>query len=50
MSDIQVKNNPNYGLANKPTSFEILKNKWNGMIGSKQVRTSYNLHITVQVN
>jgi hypothetical protein len=45
------QNNPNYGLANKPYEFWKLKNKWTpGMIGSKQVRTSYNRYITVQVN
>jgi protein TonB len=52
MSNIQVKNNPGYGLAKE--AIRVLKSvrtRWTpGMIGSKPVRTSYNLPITVQLN
>jgi protein TonB len=52
MSDIQVKNNPGYGLGNEAIRvLKSLKTKWiPGMIGSKAIRTSYNLPIVVQVN
>jgi len=52
MTDIQVKNDPGYGLAKEAIRvLKSLKTKWSpGMIGSKPVRTSYNLPITVQVN
>ena len=52
MSNIQVKNNPSYGLAKEAIRvLKSLRTKWTpGMIGSKPVRTSYNLPITVQLN
>jgi protein TonB len=52
MSNIQVKNNPGYGLAKEAIRvLKSLRTKWTpGMIGSKPVRTSYNLPITVQLN
>lgn len=52
MSEIQVKNDPGYGLAREAIRvLKSLKTKWApGMIGSKPMRTSYNLPITVQMN
>jgi protein TonB len=52
MSDIQVKNDPGYGLAKEAIRvLKSLKTKWTpGMIGAKPMRTSYNLPITVQMN
>jgi protein TonB len=52
MTDIQVKNDPGYGLAKEAIRvLKSLKTKWTpGMIDSKPVRTAYNLPITVQVN
>jgi protein TonB len=52
MTDIQVKNDPGYGLGREAIRvLKSLKTKWTpGMIGSKPVRTSYNLPITVQAN
>lgn len=52
MTDIQVKNDPGYGLAKEAIRvLKSLKTKWMpGIIGSKPVRTAYNLPITVQVN
>ena len=52
MTEIQVKNDPGYGLAKEAIRvLKSLKTKWTpGMIGSKPVRTSYNLPITVQTN
>jgi protein TonB len=52
MTDIQVKNDPGYGLAREAIRvLKSLKTKWApGMIGTKPVRTSYNLPITVQTN
>jgi protein TonB len=52
MSDIQVKNDPGYGLAKEAIRvLKSLKTKWTpGMIDSKPVRTAYNLPITVQVH
>lgn len=52
MTDIQVKNDPGYGLAKEAIRvLKSLKTKWvPGMIDAKPVRTAYNLPITVQVN
>jgi protein TonB len=52
MTDIQVKNDPGYGLAKEAIRvLKSLKTKWSpGMIDSKPVRTAYNLPITVQAN
>lgn len=52
MTDIQVKNDPGYGLAKEAIRvLKSLKTKWTpGIINSKPVRTSYNLPITIQVN
>lgn len=52
MTDIQVKRDPGYGLAKEAVRvLKSLKTKWSpGMIGSKSVRTSYSLPITVQMN
>src|SRR3970040_735654 len=52
MHDIQVKKDPGYGLAKEAVPvLKSLKTRWDpGMIGSKPVRTSYNLPITVQMN
>lgn len=52
MTSIDVKNDPGYGLgAEAIRVLKSLKAKWApGMIGSKSVRTSYNLPITVQMN
>jgi protein TonB len=51
MTDVQVKNDPGYGLRKKLLGAKVFKTKWNpGMIGSKPVRTSYNLPIIVQMN
>lgn len=52
MTDIQVKNDPGYGLGKEAIRvLKSLKTKWTpGMIDSKPVRTAYNLPITVQAN
>lgn len=52
MTDIQVKRDPGYGLGKEAIRvLKSLKTKWSpGMIGSKPVRTSYNLPITVQMD
>ena len=52
MTDIQVKNDPGYGLGKEAIRvLKSLKTKWSpGMIDSKPVRTAYNLPITVQAN
>lgn len=52
MTDIQVKNNPGYGLEKEAIRvLKSLKTKWTpGIIDSKPVRTAYNLPITVQMN
>lgn len=52
MTDIQVKRDPGYGLGKEAIRvLKSLKTKWSpGMIGSKPVRTSYSLPITVQMN
>ena len=52
MTDIQVKNDPGYGLAKEAIRvLKSLRTKWTpGMIDSKAVRTAYNLPIIVQMN
>ncbi|NDP26022.1 MAG: energy transducer TonB [Flavobacterium sp.] len=52
MTDIKVLRDPGYGLGREAIRvLKSLKTKWSpGMIGSKPVRTSYNLPITVQMN
>jgi protein TonB len=52
MSDIQVKNNPGYELSKEAIRvLKSLKTRWSpGMIGSKPVRTAYNLPIIVKMN
>lgn len=52
MTDIKVKRDPGYGLGKEAIRvLKSLKTKWSpGMIGSKPVRTSYNLPITVQMD
>ena len=52
MTDIQVKRDPGYGLGKEAIRvLKSLKTKWSpGMIGSKPVRTSYNLPISVQMD
>lgn len=52
MTNIQVKNDPGYGLAAEAIRvLKSLKTKWTpGIIDSKPVRTSYNLPITIQGN
>jgi protein TonB len=52
MTDIQVKRDPGYGLGKEAIRvLKSLKTKWSpGMIGSKAVRTAYNLPITVQMD
>lgn len=52
MTDIQVRKDPGYGLGKEAIRvLKSLKTKWlPGMIGSKPVRTSYTLPITVQIN
>ena len=52
MTDIQVKRDPGYGLGKEAVRvLKSLKTKWSpGMIGSKPVRTAYNLPITVQMD
>ncbi len=52
MTDIQVKKDPGYGLGKEAIRvLKSLKTKWTpGMIGSKAVRTAYNLPITVQMD
>jgi protein TonB len=51
MTDIHVKRDPGYGLGKEAIRvLKSLKTKWSpGMIGSKPVRTSYNLPISVQI-
>ncbi len=52
MSDIQVRNNPGYGLANEAIRvLKSLKTKWTpGIINSKAVRTAYSLPISIQLD
>ncbi|TRX22103.1 hypothetical protein FNW25_04600 [Flavobacterium franklandianum] len=52
MTDIKVVRDPGYGLGREALRvLKSLKTKWSpGMIGSKAVRTAYNLPITVQMN
>lgn len=52
MTDIQVKKDPGFGLGKEAIRvLKSLRTKWTpGMIGSKPVRTSYNLPITVQMD
>ena len=52
MTDIQVKKDPGYGLGKEAIRvLKSLRTKWSpGMIGSKAVRTAYNLPITVQMD
>jgi len=52
MTDIKVIKDPGYGLGKEAIRvLKSLRTKWSpGMIGSKPVRTSYNLPITVQMN
>lgn len=52
MSNIQVKNDPGYGLGNEAVRvLKSMKTKWSpGMMGTKPVRTSYNLPITIQMH
>ena len=52
MTDIQVKRDPGYGMGKEAIRvLKSLKTKWSpGMIGSKAVRTAYNLPITVQMD
>ncbi|WP_366187064.1 energy transducer TonB [Flavobacterium ovatum] len=52
MTDIQVKNNPGYGLDKEAIRvLKSLKTKWTpGTIESKPVRTAYTLPITIQMN
>ena len=52
MTDIQVIKDPGYGMGREAIRvLKSLKTKWSpGMIGSKPVRTAYNLPITVQMN
>jgi len=49
MTDIQVKRDPGYGLGKEAIRvLKSLKTKWSpGLIGSKPVRTSYNLPISI---
>jgi len=51
MTDIKVQRDPGYGLGKEAIRvLKSLKTKWSpGMIGSKPVRTSYNLPISVQI-
>ncbi len=51
MTDIQVRNNPGYGLENEAIRvLKSLKTKWSpGIINSKAVRTGYSLPITIQL-
>jgi protein TonB len=52
MTDIQVKNDPGYGLGTEAMRvLKSLKTKWApGILNAKPVRTSYSLPITVQMN
>ncbi len=52
MTDIKVIKDPGFGLGREAIRvLKSLKTKWTpGMIGSKPVRTSYNLPITVEMN
>lgn len=52
MTDIQVKNDPGYGLGKEAIRvLKSLKTKWSpGIINSQAVRTAYTLPISVQMN
>ncbi|OCB76495.1 energy transducer TonB [Flavobacterium crassostreae] len=52
MTAIQVMNNPGYGLDKEAIRvLKAMKMKWSpAMVGSKAVRTAYNLPITVQLH
>jgi protein TonB len=52
MTDIQVKKDPGYGLGKEAIRvLKSLRTKWApGMLGSKAVRTAYNLPITIQID
>jgi periplasmic protein TonB len=52
MTDIKVKRDPGYGLGKEAIRvLKSLRTKWTpGMIGSKPVRTAYDLPITVQMD
>jgi periplasmic protein TonB len=52
MTDIKVIRDPGFGLGQEAIRvLKSLKTKWSpGMMGSKPVRTSYNLPITVEMN
>jgi protein TonB len=52
MTDIKVIRDPGFGLGREAIRvLKSLKTKWSpGMVGSKPVRTAYNLPITVQMN
>ena len=52
MTDILVKKDPGYGLGKEAIRvLKSLRTKWKpGMIGSKAVRTAYDLPITIQLN
>lgn len=52
MTDIHVKKDPGFGLGKEAIRvLKSLRTKWTpGMIGSKPVRTSYNLPITVRMD
>lgn len=52
MTDIKVIKDPGFGLGREAIRvLKSLKTKWTpGMIGSKPVRTSYNLPITLEMN
>ncbi|MFM9826573.1 energy transducer TonB [Flavobacterium sp.] len=52
MTDIQVRNNPGYGLAKEAIRvLKSLKTKWTpGIINSKAVRTAYSLPISIQLD
>jgi len=52
MTDIKVKKDPGFGLGREAIRvLKSLRTKWSpGMIGSKPVRASYNLPITVEMN
>jgi protein TonB len=52
MTDILVKRDPGYGIGKEAIRvLKSLRTKWTpGLIGTKPVRTSYDLPITIQVN
>jgi protein TonB len=52
MTDIKVLRDPGFGLGTEAIRvLKSIKTKWSpGMMGSKPVRTSYNLPITVEMN